>query len=182
MRVPAFAAGALPVVILEQGSGIDQRGERAQLLGGAVHQGCGLGFLRQVALQGGGIHAKGARRLDRAVGIFFRAMIMNRHIPARHRQVQGDSPSQPLGRAGDENVFHVTKPTVFFTSSMMGAAMARARAAPLFMVRSISAGSASKRRISLAMGSSLATVRSARAALKPENCWPANWAITASRS
>src|SRR5471032_1180889 len=182
MRVPAFAAGALPVVILEQGSGIDQRGERAQLLGGAVHQGCGLGFLRQVALQGGGIHAKGARRLDRAVGIFFRAMIMNRYIPARHRQVQGDGPPQPLGRAGDENVSHVTNPTVFFTSSMMGAAMARARREPSFRMRSISAASASSRRISAVMGPSLATVRSASAVLKVENCWPANWAITVSRS
>src|SRR6202789_4340616 len=72
-----------------------------------------------------------------------------------------------------------TKPTIRFTSAMIGAAMAPAFSAPALRMRSISAVSASRRRISAAIGVSLATASSASAFLKPENCWPPYRASTA---
>ncbi len=103
--VPGLSAGGLPVIILEQGGGIDQRGQRSDLARGALHQGGGLAFPGQVALQGRGFGAKSAHRLRRAVGVFFRTVVMDRHVPAMRAQVQGDGSPQPLGRAGDKNVF-----------------------------------------------------------------------------
>src|SRR5262249_53717496 len=62
------------------------------------------------------------------------------------------------------------KPTRCLTSAISGTATARARSAPDFRMRSISAGSDRSRRISAVTGPILATVRSARTCLKWENC------------
>ena len=46
-----------------------------------------------------------AHGLGGAFGFVGGTVIMDRHIPARARQVQRDGASQPLGGAGDKNGF-----------------------------------------------------------------------------
>jgi hypothetical protein len=82
---------------------------------GARHQGRGLIFLRKIALERCGLHASGTGFRRRTFGILGRAVIVNRHVPARRRQVQGDGTPQPLRRAGDQNIFHGRTPDAFAT-------------------------------------------------------------------
>jgi hypothetical protein len=66
------------------------------------------------------------------------------------------------------------------TAFMVCVAMARARREPSASTASIWASSSTRRRISPAMGASLVTATSTRAALKPENCEPPCWRSTSS--
>ena len=111
--VPAFAGGALPVIVFEQRGGIDQRGEGADGGGSAVHQRGGLVFPGKISPESRNVDARGARFGGGAFGILGGAVIVDRHVPAGRRQVQGDGASQPLGGAGDQYIFHGRTPDGF---------------------------------------------------------------------
>ena len=103
MLVPARRGWRLPIVILEQRGGIDQGGERPHLTGRATDQLRGFVLARQIGLEGRGLYAKGARVGGGVFGLRGGAVIMDRDVPARRRQIQGDGASQPFGGAGDQN-------------------------------------------------------------------------------
>jgi hypothetical protein len=83
---PRSCGCALPIVILEQRGGIDQRGQRTQFLDRAVHQGGGsVSFDKSFLRSSLGAEASPP---GRAVGIVFRTVVMDCDIPALRRQVR----------------------------------------------------------------------------------------------
>ncbi len=183
MPLPGIVRHRRPFVALEDRCAIDERRKRPEFGNGAANQRRDLILVSEIGLEESGFPVDAAYLGSGALRVGLRLIIMQRYVPAMPREIDRDRPAEPPGGSRNEDDVrfrhgsnavttrvHETNPTICFTSVTIGAAMARAFSAPWRRRWSISAGSASRRRISAAIGTSFVTEMSANSFLNAENC------------